>query len=281
MPVHRLASGDAVALANGHVDPPVHLGRFAEVARPPDRPTPALVEHLRQHLDQRRQDRVAACGGDRLVKADVVAQEVLRVVEGREHARHLLGDRGDLFTRRSRRTQGRDADLDHPPRLEHLVAREAVQRREEAERLGFECWRTIGDERPGAVTGLDDAHRRQRAQADAHGRAADAGLQRRGRARVAGDRRGGVRRARGARARARRSSRRRWCGGGSTWRQPLAALADERARAEVSPASASWRTPVIPGPCCMPLLYHKCDARDTRRRIRPQACVSIARRTAS
>ena len=56
----------------------------------------------------------------------------------------------------------------------------------------------------------------------------------------------------------------------------------ERARAEVSPASASRRTPVIPGPCCMPLLYHKCDARDTRRACQASGmCRRCARRTAS
>ena len=58
-----------------------------------------------------------------------------------------------------------DADLEDAARLEHLVAREAVQRGEEAERLAAEHRRSATDERAGAVARLDDAHGRQRAQA--------------------------------------------------------------------------------------------------------------------
>src|SRR5213079_3398860 len=87
------------------------------------------------------------------------------------------GNGGDLFAGGACRTQGGDADLDHPTGLEHLIAGEAVQGREEMERLGFERRWAVGDERAGPVTRLDDAHRRQCSQAYAHRRAADAGLQ--------------------------------------------------------------------------------------------------------
>ena len=70
------------------------------------------------------------------------------------------------------------ADLQHPPRLEHLLAGEAVERRHEAERPGREGRRPVGDERAGAVAGLHHAHRRQRLQPGPHRRTADADLHR-------------------------------------------------------------------------------------------------------
>ena len=110
------------------------------------------------------------------MEADVVAQERQRIVERGEEAGHLLGDRREVLAGGALGGQAGDADFEHAARLEHLVAREAVQRGEKTERLAVERRRPAADERAGAVTRLDDAHRRQRAQAGAHARPADADL---------------------------------------------------------------------------------------------------------
>ena len=85
----------------------------------------------------------------------------------------FFGDGGDLLVAGALGGKARDADFERAARFEHLVAREPVERREEAERLAAERRRPVGDERAGAVTRLQDANRRQRSQAGPHARTAD------------------------------------------------------------------------------------------------------------
>src|SRR6187401_3317101 len=105
-------------------------------------------------------------------------QERLRIVERGEHSCDFFRDCGDLIVGGAFRGEARDANLERAPRLEHLVARESVEGRQEAERLAAEGWRAIGDERAGAMARLQDADGRQGTQAGAHARPADAELYR-------------------------------------------------------------------------------------------------------
>ena len=74
------------------------------------------------------------------------------------------------------RGQAGGADFEHPAGLEHLVAREAVQGGQEAERARAEPRRAAGDEGARALPRLGDAHGRQRVQPGAHRGTADAEL---------------------------------------------------------------------------------------------------------
>ena len=96
----------------------------------------------------------------------------------REQARDLVGERGHLIGHRALGRQAGGADLEDAPRLVHLLAGEAVQRGQEAERLGAERRRTIRNVGARAMPRTHDAHRRQRAQAGAHGRTAHADVDR-------------------------------------------------------------------------------------------------------
>lgn len=93
------------------------------------------------------------------VELEVVDEERLGVVERGEHARHLVGDQSDLLGRGPLSRQARRPDLEDAPRLEHLVAREAVERRQKAERPVPQLRRPVGDVGARALPGLDDAHR--------------------------------------------------------------------------------------------------------------------------
>jgi hypothetical protein len=75
------------------------------------------------------------------------------------------------------RGERRDAGLEHQARLEHLGGRQAVQRGEQAERLGPEVGRPVRDEGAGAAARDHDAHRLERLEPRAHARAAQAQLQ--------------------------------------------------------------------------------------------------------
>ena len=96
----------------------------------------------------------------------------------RKQARDFFGERRELLGRRALGRQTGGADFEDAPRLVHLFAREPVQRREKAERLAAERRRAFGDVGARSVARLDDAHRRERAQAGAHGRTAHADLER-------------------------------------------------------------------------------------------------------
>jgi hypothetical protein len=117
-------------------------------------------------------------GRHRPVELDVVAEVRLGVVERGEHARHLLGHDRQLLGRRAHRRQAAAADLQHQPRLEHLVAGEAVQRGQEAQRAVLESRRPVGHERAGALARDHHAHGAELLQAGAQRRPADADLDR-------------------------------------------------------------------------------------------------------
>ena len=68
------------------------------------------------------------------------------------------------------------ADFENPPRLVHLLVREVVERRQQAERLAAERRRAVGNVGAGAVPRLHAAHRGERVQTHAHRRTADADL---------------------------------------------------------------------------------------------------------
>jgi hypothetical protein len=178
--VHRAARARGVARADRLVDLAVRLGGIAQVAvgRALDRAAPALVIERGHHADQRPDDRVLRRVGDAAMKVDVVEEEELGIVAVGEHARDLFGERREVLGRRALRGEGRRLHLEDPPRLVHLVTREAVQRGEKAQRLGSERGRAVGDVGPRAVPRPHDPHRRERVQSRADRGTADADLRR-------------------------------------------------------------------------------------------------------
>jgi hypothetical protein len=106
--------------------------------------------------------------------AAIVHEEAERILHGREQARDLLRQRRQLIGRRPLGRQARGADLENPARFVHLLAGEAVQRGEEAQRLAAERRRPVGDVRPRSVARLNDAHRGERAKPGPHRRPAHA-----------------------------------------------------------------------------------------------------------
>jgi hypothetical protein len=87
---------------------------------------------------------------------------------------HRVGNRGEVLARRAFRGHPGDADLEHTPRLEHLVGGEAVERGLEPQRLAAERRRSHGHEGAGAVPGLDHPERAERLERRSHARPADA-----------------------------------------------------------------------------------------------------------
>ena len=112
------------------------------------------------------------------MKIDVVHEEHARLLHRREQACDFFGQRRDLLGGRALGGEPGGADFQDPARLVHLLAGEAVQRREKAQGVGVERRRTLGNVRARAVARSDDAHGRQRAQAGANRRTADADLRR-------------------------------------------------------------------------------------------------------
>ena len=136
-----------IAGPDGLVDPPVRFRRVAVVALAGARRGVAapLVIQRRHHLDQRRHDRIARRRRDAAMEVDVVHQEHARILERGEQAGDLVGQRRELIGRRAFGRETGRADLEDAARLVHLLAREAVQRRLEAERFGAERRRAVGD----------------------------------------------------------------------------------------------------------------------------------------
>ena len=178
-----------VARADGEVDRPVLVGRFLQVVRAADRLLALLAELLGHHVDQRREDGIPAGRRDGAVELDVVAEERLRILQRGEHAGRFLADRDEVVGGGVLGGHPRDRHLQHEAGLEHLVAREAVQRRLEPQRVGAEHRGPAGDERAGTRADLDDPHHGERSQTGAQARAAHAQLARQltlGREAVAG-----------------------------------------------------------------------------------------------
>ena len=164
MLAHRRAGALRIVRPDGVVDGPVQMSRFLQIAPVLRRLAPLLVEQGGHHLHERRENRIARGFGHRTVEADVVDQEGLRIVERGKHAGDLLRDGGDLLVVRTFGGKTRHPHFERTPRLEHLVAREAVERGEKTQRLAAERRRAIGDEGAGAVPGLKDADRCKRTQ---------------------------------------------------------------------------------------------------------------------
>ena len=174
--VHERFRATAVSRANRLVDPPVQLRRLPPIVRSiGSRPTP-LVKEGRHHVDDRRENRVAGRRRDGAMKADVVNEKGLWIVNGREAFRDLLGDRRQVFGTGTIGGETGHSDLEHPARFEHFLGTESVQRSEEPERLGSERRRTIRDEGARTVAGLEHAHRCKRPQPRTQTRAAHAEL---------------------------------------------------------------------------------------------------------
>ena len=166
----RAAGADRV------VDPAVGLGGLAEAeARHVD--APGLPDDLGEGPDDRRHDRVAGPGGHRAVEAEVVAEEGLGIVEGREHAGELVRHPGHVLAGGPLGGEPGRADLQHPPRLVHLVEGEAVEGGQELEGRLPEVRRPLHDEGAGPAPRGDDAHRLQRAEPGPQRGAAHAHLQ--------------------------------------------------------------------------------------------------------
>ena len=176
--VHRPPGGLGVAGADRLVNPPVHLGRVAEIAlaRAGGRLAPAFVVERRDHLDERCHDRVARGGGDAAMEIDVMDQEHARLLHRGKQARDFFGEGRDLLGGGALGGEPGRADLQDPSRLVHLFAGEPVKRREEAQRIGIERRRSLRDIRTRTVARSDDAHRGESAQPGANRRPADANL---------------------------------------------------------------------------------------------------------
>ncbi len=98
----------------------------------------------------------------------------LRVVEAGEHPGDLIGHRRDVIAAGTFGRQAGGADLEDAAHLVHLVAREAVERRQEAQRLAAQARWAIGDEGARTAARSNHAQRGQRAQPGAHRRPAHA-----------------------------------------------------------------------------------------------------------
>ena len=180
MRVHRLPCGLGVARADRLVDSPVHLGGVAQVTQARARggiAAPLVVER-RDHLDQRRDDRVPRRGGDSAVEVDVVDEKHAGIVERREEARDFVGQRGHLIGHGALGRKACRADLENSARFVHLFAREAMERRQEAQGLRHERRGPVRDVRARAVARLHDPHRRQGAKSGADGGPADPDMRR-------------------------------------------------------------------------------------------------------
>ena len=90
----------------------------------------------------------------------------------------LLGQRREVLRGGALGREARRFHLEDAARLVHLVAGEAVERGEEAQRLRAERRRAVGNVGAGPVPRLDDAHRGQRMETGADRRPAHADLER-------------------------------------------------------------------------------------------------------
>src|ERR1051326_8036118 len=90
--VHRAAGGLGVARANGLVDAPMRFGRRPQipVGGAHRRLAALLVIQRRDHLDQRRHDRIRGAGRDGAMEVEVVDEKPLRIVHHREQARDFV-----------------------------------------------------------------------------------------------------------------------------------------------------------------------------------------------
>ena len=110
------------------------------------------------------------------MEAQVVVEERVGIVQGRVHARDLVGERGDLLGRGPlRRERGRPR-LQDPADLPQPSEVEPVHRGDQAQRLADERGRSVGDEGARALARLDDPHRGEGAESGADAGAADAHL---------------------------------------------------------------------------------------------------------
>ncbi|OLB61959.1 MAG: hypothetical protein AUI11_07465 [Acidobacteria bacterium 13_2_20CM_2_66_4] len=110
------------------------------------------------------------------MEIDIVDEEPLRLLHHREQARDFVGHRRELFGRRALGGEAGGADLEHAARLVHVLAREAVKRREEAQRLGRERGRPVRDVGARSLPRSHDAHRGEGVESGADRRPADANL---------------------------------------------------------------------------------------------------------
>src|SRR5207249_148060 len=84
------------------------------------------------------------------VKAQVVVEEGLRLMERRIHAGDLVRERRDLLRRRPLRGQRRRPGLQHAAHLPEAPQIQSVEGGDEPQRLADERRRTGGDDRSGA-----------------------------------------------------------------------------------------------------------------------------------
>ena len=174
--MHGASRALHVVRPDGLIDLPVRVGGVAHVAidrafrgRPP-----ALVVERGDHLDERRDNRVARRGRDAAMEVDVVHEKHLTVGQRREQARDFVGKRGEMLRRRTLGGEARGADLENAARLEDIVAGELVERGEKTQSFDAERWRSVGDVSARAAPRADDAEGGERPQTRAHRRPADA-----------------------------------------------------------------------------------------------------------
>ena len=95
--------------------------------------------------------------GDAAVKVDVVNEEHLALGECGKHPGNLVGQSRELFWRRALSRQASCPDFQDAAGLVHLLAGEAMQSSEEAERFGSQRRWSIGNIGPRPVLRMDDA----------------------------------------------------------------------------------------------------------------------------
>src|SRR6266540_1563959 len=178
--VHRRSRALDIPRPYLQINASMHVGRVLEIAigRSLRCFTALFIEEARNHVHERRDDRIARCRRDDAMKVDVVHQEHLRFVERGQEAGDRLLERGELVCGRALGGETRCLDLENTARFVHLLVRDAMERSEKTERLAAKRRRPRRNESAGAVTRLHHTHGREGMQPGADGWPADADLRR-------------------------------------------------------------------------------------------------------
>jgi hypothetical protein len=180
MLVHRAAGAVDVPRSDRKVDAAMHVSRVAEVAVgcALGRLTPLFIEHARDHVDERCDDRIARRRCDDTMEVDVVDEKDLRRVERAKQTVDFLGEGGNLVRRGALCSERRRFALENAARFVHLAVRDAMEGGQKTERFASERRRSGRYERAGAMPRLHHSDCRKGAQPGAHGWTADPDVER-------------------------------------------------------------------------------------------------------
>ena len=180
MIVHGEAGGRRVVRANRTIDLPMCFGGVSEISVSRTRRglATAFVVKRRHHLDESRDDWIGRTLGHGAMERDVVDEKALGIGHAREEARDFFRHGRKLLRGRSLRREPCRLDLQDSTRFVHLIARKAMQRRKQTERLGSEDRRSGRNVGARSMSRLHDTERSQRAQSCPHRRPAHTYLHR-------------------------------------------------------------------------------------------------------